>query len=94
MCVFDLNGNYLDRWGSDCGRYKTEQILACGKTEQTQNYYRTITNYQCYSCGKTYQYKHAASSGCGVCGGSHSVGAEGAQPGAHNPVGQYLVCGY
>ena len=92
--VFDLTGTYIGRYEYRCPEYKKTQQLSCKKNENTQSFSRSITNYQCFVCGKSYQYKNAASSGCNICGGTHNVGAEGSQTGSHNAVASYLVCGY
>lgn len=86
-----FKGNYNQLYHN---RSVSEYRLNCGKNEGAKSHSRTVTNYRCNTCGKSYQYKNAASSGCNICGGTHNVGADGSQTGSHNAVASYLVCGY
>ncbi len=92
--VFDLTGKVLGDYWANCPEYQKTQQLSCKKNENSQSFSRSIINYQCFVCGKSYQYKNAVSSGCNICGGTHNVGAEGRQTSNHNAVASYLVCGY
>ena len=96
-CDGDFPEYYGTEWGADCNNAKkvTRYSLSCGKNAGSRGFTRTVENYRCNTCGKTYQYKQGANSGtCGYCGGSHNIGASGSRPGGHNAVPRYLVCAY